>query len=371
MKTRVLSIDILRGLTIFLMIVVNTPGSWSFVYPPLRHAAWHGCTLTDLVFPSFLFVVGLSMYISLRKIDPTQRATLYRKIIWRGALIFLIGVLLNWFPFYHKHISDLRIFGVLQRIALSFLGAGLLVVALRKIPWLIGAAAVLMLSHWGLLYYFGTGDPYALTTNFNGILDLMIMHPDHIYGGFKDAVGESVLFDPEGLLGTMTGIAHVLLGYVIGSKVLASGKPRLPEIKWLAMLDILFIAAAKLWDLTLPINKPLWTGSYVLYTIGILSLVWAALIWILDIKHWTGWAYIFRAFGKNPLISYILSGLLVKLCYTVFIVDGVGLNTWMYANFFQPVFGDSLGSFIYALSYTLLIWLFAWWLYRRGKVIKI
>ncbi len=371
MKSRVLSIDILRGLTIFLMIVVNTPGSWNFVYPPLRHAAWHGCTLTDLVFPSFLFVVGLSMFISLRKIDPNKSGELYKKIIWRGALIFLIGLLLNWFPFYHKHISDLRIFGVLQRIALSFLGAGVLVVALRKIPSIIIAIVVLIMGHWGLLYFLGLDDPYALTTNFNKALDLMIMDPDHIYQGFKDGVGESVAFDPEGLLGTMTGIAHVLLGYVICSKVLENGQPGIKEIKFLAMLGVAFILVSRIWDFGLPINKPLWTGSYVLYTIGVLSLVWALLIWILDVKKWTGWAYVFRAFGSNPLISYILSGVVIKLCYTVFTIDGVGLNALIYADFFQPIFGDTLGSFIYALSYTMLIWLFAWWLYRKNKVIKI
>jgi len=267
-QKRIVSIDVLRGITIFLMIVVNTPGSWSHVFAPFLHAKWHGCTLTDLVFPSFLFVVGLSMSQSFRNLTVTNTNHLIRKITLRAGLIFFIGLLLNWFPFYLTPLSELRIFGVLQRIALSFFGAGILIVLLKKRNWLIALSVLLLLLHWSILYFFGDAQPYSLENNIGRYIDIWLVGEKHVYGGF------GIPFDPEGLLGTLTGISQVLIGYLIGA-YLFEHKQQLNK----RMLHILFLAIglfvlAKIWNLCLPINKPLWTGSYVVYTIAIVSILW-------------------------------------------------------------------------------------------------
>lgn len=365
MKTRILSIDVLRGLTIFLMIVVNTPGSWNYVYAPLRHSAWNGCTPTDLVFPSFLFVVGLSMSISFRKLDPAHKRPILLKLLKRAALIFLIGLLLNWFPFYRTHIADLRIFGVLQRIALSFLLAGVCIVLLQKSRPLVVSVAALLLGHWAILYFLGGDAPYSLEGNFSNILDTALLGERHLYKGF------GIPFDPEGLLGTLSGAGQVVLGYIIGKQTLKNGAPNLSHIKKLTGLAVALILAALLWNTVYPINKPLWTGPYVLYTSGIIVAVWALLIWIIDIQKQNSWTLVFRVFGQNPLASYMLSVLVVKIFIYGLKIGDTSFLGWSYQHIFQPVFSNELGSLMFALSFTFFIWLFAYGLYRKGKIIKI
>lgn len=365
MKNRILSVDVLRGLTIFLMIVVNTPGSWNYVYAPLRHAAWSGCTPTDLVFPSFLFVVGLSMSISFRKMNPANKTPILLKLLKRAALIFLIGLLLNWFPFYKTNIADLRIFGVLQRIALAFLVAGICIVLLQKTRHLIVSFAVLLLGHWALLYFLGGDAPYSLEGNFSNVLDKALFGEGHLYGGF------GIPFDPEGLLGTLSSAGQVILGYIIGKRTLKNGIPDLPQTKKLAILAVVLIFAGQLWNIVYPINKPLWTGSYVLYTSGIITVVWALLIWAIDIQKQNQWTLVFRVFGQNPLVSYMLSVLLVKIFIYVFKIGDTSLLGWSYQHIFQPVFDNYFGSLMFALCFTFFIWLFAYGLYRKGKIIKI
>ncbi|MGS2760796.1 acyltransferase family protein [Sinomicrobium sp. M5D2P9] len=365
MKTRILSVDVLRGLTIFFMIVVNTPGSWDYVYAPLRHASWHGCTPTDLVFPSFLFVVGLSMSISMKKLDPSLKKTVLLKLLKRAALIFLIGLLLNWFPFYRTNIADLRVFGVLQRIALAFLVAGVCITLLQRTGYLIFSIAALLLGHWAILYFAGGDAPYSLEGNFGNVLDTALLGERHLYKGF------GIPFDPEGLLGTLSSAGQVLLGYVIGKSVLKSGAPGLSQVKKLALLALCFILAGQLWNFIYPINKPLWTGSYVFFTTGIITALWALFIWVIDIKKVSDWTLVFRVFGQNPLASYMLSVLVVKIFIYVIRIGDTSLMGWSYQNIFRPVFDNYLGSLMFALTFTFFIWLFAYGLYRKGKIIKI
>lgn len=362
---RIISIDVLRGLTIFLMIIVNTPGSWSHVYAPLLHAKWHGCTLTDLVFPSFLFVVGLSMSQSFRNLDTADSGKLMKKITVRAGLIFLIGLLLNWFPFYLTPISELRIFGVLQRIALSFFGAGILIVLLKKRNWLIGAAVLLLFLHWGILYFFGGNNPYSLEHNIGRHLDIFLVGKVHVYGGF------GMPFDPEGLLGTLTGMSQVLIGYLIGKYLFEHQENTNKRILHVLYLSLGLFVVAKLWNFILPINKPLWTGSYVIYTAAIVSALLLVLIEIVDKRKIVKWAWVFRVFGKNPLFSYILSGVFVKLFLQVIKWGDTNLYAWLYSDIFRAIFSPKLASFAFAFCFTMFVWLFAYVLHRRNIIVKV
>lgn len=377
MKNRLLSIDVMRGMTIFFMIVVNTPGTWTYVYAPLRHAKWHGCTPTDLVFPFFLFIVGVSMAISLNKYaSKTQkesgaRSQLIKKILRRTILIFLVGLCLNWFPFYHKNIGDLRILGVLQRIALAYGGAGILVVLLKDKMKLAIAASLLLFGYWGLIAFTGNGDPYSLEGNLATWFDPLVLGESHVYGGF------GIPFDPEGLVSTIPGIAHVLIGYFIGLILLRLHKDGSSQLSYtgasknILLTGVVLSVLGVIWNAGFPINKPIWTSSYVLLTCGLGTILLAALMWIIDIKKWVKWTYIFRVFGLNPLVSYALSGVFVKLMITTFKWDKTNAYAWTYESIFQPVFGNFAGSFVFALTYTMFIWFFAWLLFRKGKIIKL
>jgi len=364
-QNRIISIDVLRGITIFLMIVVNTPGSWSHVFAPFLHAKWHGCTLTDLVFPSFLFVVGLSMSQSFRNITSANSNNLIQKITLRAALILLIGILLNWFPFYLTPLSELRIFGVLQRIALSFFGAGILIVLLKKRNWLMATSLLLLLLHWGILYFFSEGQPYSLENNVSRYLDIWLVGEKHIYGGF------GIPFDPEGLLGTLTGISQVLIGFLIG-KYLFEDKENLNK----RMLHILYLTIGlfvlgKIWNFWLPINKPLWTSSYVVYTVAIVTTVLLFLVEMVDKRKKVKWASIFKVFGKNPLFSYILSILFSKLISQVITWENSNLYAWLYTDFFAEIFSPKLASFAFAFCFTFFIWLGAYWLHCKNIIVKV
>lgn len=371
MNNRVLSVDVLRGMTIFFMIVVNTPGTWEYVYAPLRHAPWHGCTPTDLVFPFFLFIVGVSMSISLKKyflIDhsgSSARSQMIKKILKRTALIFAVGLLLNWFPFFHKNIADLRVMGVLQRIALAYGGAALLVVLLRDKVKLGYAAVFLLLGYWALMYFGGGVDPYTIEGNLSTKIDPSIFGLTHVYGGF------GVPFDPEGLLGMIPSVAHVLIGYFMGLLIQEKQQEKPVLVGQLLKYGIGLSIIGWIWSYGFPLNKPLWTSSYVLYTCGLATVFLAILMWIIDIQGWTKWAYIFRVFGLNPLASYVLSGVLVRILLFILKWDGGNGYSWLYAHIFQPVFGNFSGSLAFALTVVMVVWVFAWGLYRRGIVVKL
>jgi len=365
MSQRLVSLDVLRGITIAGMILVNDPGSWQFVYAPLLHAKWHGCTPTDLVFPSFLFVVGLSMAISFSKLNLEKRSGVIPKVLKRTAIIFLIGLLLNWFPFYHKSIVDLRIFGVLQRIALAFGGAGLILGLGLGPKKILGVIVFLLLGHWAILYFGNTADPFSLENHVGRMLDVKLVGERHVYGGF------GIPFDPEGLLGTISSIAQVLIAYLIGIELINKEKTSLSKIQLLGIVGLVFVVAAQLLNIVYPINKPMWTGSYVLFTCGILSLLLAVLMWLIDVKKFDKWTYVFKVFGRNPLISYIMSMIVVKIMITVIKIGDSNLYGWLYSNVYQSIFGNYLGSFLFALTVTMFVWLFAWWLYKNDKIIKV
>ncbi len=368
-ERRLLALDAFRGATIAAMILVNMPGSWSHIYPPLRHAAWHGATPTDLIFPFFLFVVGTSMWFSFRKFDHRLSRPLARKILRRVALIFLVGLFLSAYPFVGRDLPwDLRILGVLQRIALAYGVAAFLVLLLspRK---LVAASAVILLGYWALLAAFGGAEPYAVESNVVRKVDLALLGEAHVWRGF------GIPFDPEGLLSTLPAVVTVVLGYLAGRWITESARREDAILKML-LAGTLLVVAGLVWNPLFPINKPLWTGSYVLYTGGIALVALAWFIWAIDVKGWCGWVKPLEVYGLNPLFAYVLSGVLARtLTRLVHVPVGGGETVtgyrWLYSRIFEPLAGPLNGSLLFALAMVVLIWLAVLPLYRRNIVIKI
>ncbi len=368
MKTtqRYLALDVFRGITIATMITVNNPGSWSHVYAPLRHAAWHGCTPTDLVFPFFLFIVGVSMYFSFSKYEYRLDSKSVIKVLKRTFLIFLIGLFLNSFPQWQQDFSKLRIMGVLQRIALAYGLGSIIVLSARKslLPYI---SLAILLAYWGILYFFGGTEPYSLEGNAVTGVDRFLFGENHMYKGF------GIPFDPEGLLSTIPAIATVIIGYMAGNIISSTERQKLP-LKFI-ILGAAGVGAGLLWGLVFPINKPIWTSSYVIYTAGWASVFLAVLIWIIDLKGFTKWTSFFVVFGMNPLFIYALAGVWARvLSRLIKIEDGdkviTGYN-WLYTYVFQPLAGDINGSLLFALSHIAVYWLIGWVLYKRKIFIKV
>ncbi|WP_430973018.1 acyltransferase family protein [Sunxiuqinia rutila] len=369
MKTtqRYLALDVLRGITIAAMITVNTPGSWSHIYAPLRHAAWHGCTPTDLVFPFFLFVVGVSMFFSFSKYgNQLNRESLVR-LSRRTVLIFAIGLFLNSFPQWSKDFSQLRIMGVLQRIALVYGFASLIVLSVQKkyLPYIGG---IILLVYWGIIYFMGTGDPYSLESNATIPFDRMILGEQHLYRGF------GIPFDPEGLLSTLPAIVTAILGYLAGSLIKQHEKLQVP--KQLVLWGIAGVIGGLVWGQFFPINKALWTSSYVLYTGGLASIFLGVLVWIIDLKHYQKWTSFFVVFGMNPLFIFALSGLWAITISRIIRWEGrngemQNAYSWLYQEVFVPLAGPLNGSLLFALTHIVFFWFIGYVLYKKKIFIKV
>lgn len=366
-RSRLLSLDIYRGMTIVFMIIVNTPGSWQYVYPPLRHSVWNGCTPTDLVFPSFLFIVGVSMWFSMKKYGQELNTRSLVKILYRTAVIFLAGFLLQLFPFVGKDLSAVRIMGVLQRIALAYgFGAFICMVVKRKYLWVIGA--FLLLGYWALMALLGGPDPYSLEGNLALRVDSFLLGEAHLYKGF------GISFDPEGLLSTIPSIVTVIIGYMTGEIVGSKGAPNGVNVLKMVVYGIAAIIIGLLWSITFPINKPLWTSSYVLYTGGISLILLAILYLIIDILNINGWTGFFRVFGVNALFIYIMAGLWTKTMFLIRIPavgDTINLYSWIYTKLCVPLFGKLPGSLVFAIIQVLIMWLLGYILYRKKIFIKV
>lgn len=369
---RYLSLDVLRGLTIALMIVVNTPGSWSSVYAPFLHAPWHGFTITDLVFPTFLFVVGNALSFSLKKFKAQPDKTFLQKVAKRTFLIFVIGLFLNYFPFVFrtevnsiafKDILDIRIMGVLQRIALCYGIASIIIFYFSKKGVLV-FSALLLLLYWGVMYYFGSPpDPFSLENNAALKFDLLIIPVDNLYKGY------GIPFDPEGLLSTLPAVVNVVIGYFAGYYIQKWGNNSETVLK-LIVAGIVLLGLALLWDIYFPINKPIWTSSYVLYSSGFTLITLAVLMWFIEVKNSKNWTYFFEVFGKNPLFIYIMSGLVIKLM-SIIHINGESATSWVYGNLFLTWSEGKNASLLFALSYMLLLWLLGLWMDRRKIYIKV
>lgn len=365
---RLLALDVFRGATIAGMILVNMPGSWGHIYGPLRHAAWHGATPTDFIFPFFLFVVGTAMWFSFARFGHRLSATLAKKIIRRVALIFLVGLFLSAYPFSSGFLSELRVMGVLQRIALAYGLAAFLCLLLdpRK---LILASGAILLGYWALLRVFGGADPYSLENNVVRRVDRALFGDAHVWHGFGTP------FDPEGLLSTLPAAVTVVLGFFAG-RWIATSVRREDAVLRMLLAGTLLVLAGLVWNPALPINKPLWTSSYVLYTGGIAFVALAWFVWVIDVKGYRRWTGPLEVFGLNPLFAYVLSGVLARTMTRLIrvpVADGETISgyQWLYSRVFEPLAGPLNGSLLFALSMVLLIWLAVLPLYRRSIVIKI
>ncbi len=363
---RLMALDVLRGLTIVLMIIVNNPGSWSHVYAPLLHSKWHGWTPTDLVFPFFLFMVGTAMWYSFKKNDHKLDKGMSRKIIRRTVLIFLIGIFLNAFPVYTVELESFRIMGVLQRIAIAY-GVASFIVLLFNFRNTVITSIGILLGYWVILLIFGGQTPFSLEGNIVRNVDLFIFGENHMYGGF------GIPFDPEGLLSTLPATVNVLFGFMAG-RIIDKNSDKLKAISQLVIYGTIFLVVGLIWDFVLPINKPIWTSSYVLVTCGLAGILLAMFIWVIDIKGQQKWAHPLLVFGMNPLFIYVLAGVWARLLNLIKIPneDGlISLNGWMYNDLLLPWFGPYNASLLFALHLGILFWLIGLWLFRKKIFIKI
>ncbi|PNW28196.1 acyltransferase family protein [Formosa algae] len=366
-SNRLVSLDVLRGITISFMILVNTPGSWSFVYPPLRHAEWHGCTPTDLVFPFFLFIVGVSVWFSFAKYKTKISKPVVLKILKRTLIIFLLGFLLNLFPFFD--FEKVRIMGVLQRIALAYGAGAILCLNFKRKP-LILVLCLILLGYWGLLYFGAETNPYSLQENVVRTFDLFVLGEQHIYKGF------GVPFDPEGLLSAIPAVGTVIIGYLIG-QVISEAPTLMSKIKTLSLLGFVLVLLGGVWNVVFLINKALWTSSYVLYTAGLATLLLAALIYIIDLKGFNTWSKPFIHFGTNPLFIFVFSGLYVKtISYLIQVPvdtsgDKISGYTYLFEHVFAVVAGPMNGSLLFALTHIIMFWFICYLLYKNKIFVKI
>jgi len=363
---RLLSLDALRGITVAAMVLVNNPGTWRAVYPPLRHADWHGWTPTDLVFPFFLFIVGVSIPLSLgpRAGEGQDRPVLAR-VLRRSAVIFLLGMVLNGFPWFDW--ATLRIPGVLQRIALCYLAAALVYLATgwRGQAW---AAAGLLVGYWALMTLvpvpgYGAGD-LGKAGSLAAYIDRTLLGSAHLWQQAK-------VYDPEGLLSTLPAIATTLLGVLAGGWVAAGRSPKAVA----AGLAVAGLAAAVLgagWGLWFPINKALWTSSYALFTAGLAAVTLSGCYWLVEARGFRRWAWPFAWFGVNALALFFLSTLAAKVLLLVRVgPEATRLHAWLFERLFAPCAASlnaSLASvsLAWALAYVLIWWGAMWLMFRLG-----
>lgn len=434
-NTRLLSLDVFRGLTIAGMILVNNPGDWGNIYSPLKHAVWHGSTPTDWIFPFFLFIVGVSIAIAMgkRKDRGDTSFALYQKIGSRAAIIFGLGLFLAAFPKFkyeggagllvihyillgiailavftrevlnqgrfqepqyqnirkwlgytalaaaagmigiglgHYHLSTLRIPGVLQRIAVVYAFAAL--IFLHSTPRIqIGLVVVLLLGYWALmtLVPIPGGIPPNLEpeANLGAWLDRSILGTNHLWS-------QSRTWDPEGILSTLPAIGTALLGILTGEWLRAS-RQKNTKVRGLLISGLALAIAGQVWNLVFPINKSLWTSSFVLYTAGLAQMFLAGSYWLIEVRGWKKWGKPFEVFGVNALFAFVLSGIIAKLMSAVkWNIDGGTMQTfrgWLYQTFFTPYFEPINASLGFALLHIAGIFLCSWGLYRYRIYIKV
>jgi len=389
-SSRLLSLDVLRGITIAGMILVNNPGSWGSIYAPLRHAQWNGLTPTDLVFPFFMFIMGVSMFLSYKKFDFKFTAQTFTKLLRRSVLLFLIGVALNWvglfggtlrglwmedLTFFDKigqaanNLESLRILGVLQRLALvSFFGSlAVLIFKPKRVLWI---SAIILLFYWILITISNSFEQNS--SSLVAIIDRTVLGIQHMYTDHL-ADGSPVVFDPEGVLSTLPCIAHVLIGVWAG-KLISESKENGVRIQKLFIFGTIILFLGFLLQYGFPINKKIWSSSFVLTTCGLASLLLALLIWLIDIKAKKNWSVFFESFGVNPMFIYVVAAVLsVMLGNIGFSVYGewVSIHAYVYNQWLSPLFGELMGSLVFALLFVTINWLIGNILYKKKIFIKL
>lgn len=371
LNERFTALDVFRGMTICFMIIVNTPGDWNTTFSPLHHAQWHGFTPTDLVFPSFLFAVGNAMSFVMLSWAAKSNGYVVGKILKRTFLIFLLGYLMYWYPFFDvneagewvmRPISNTRIMGVLQRIALCY-GIAALMIHFLKIRTATIITGVFLVGYWLLLYFLGEdGQEFTMTGNVGYKIDLWVLGESHLYNG------EGVPFDPEGLLGTLPAVGNVVIGFLVGKFLQEKGKTYEALTK-LMVAGFTLLIAAYFWNLVFPINKKLWTSSFVLHTSGLDCLILATIIYVIDFLHKTRWTNFFEIVGRNPLFIYLLSEVLAITLYAIHVGE-TSAYQWIYQTIFSHA-GPYIGSLLFALTVMLICWLAGYWLDKKRIYVRV
>lgn len=377
---RLVSLDAFRGITIAGMILVNDPGTWSAIYDPLEHAEWHGWTPTDLVFPFFLFIVGVAITFTYRKrLDRGEdRRPLVVKALRRTLVLIGIGLLLAAFPFVEFSpslrpidLSQLRFPGVLQRIAVCYFAATLLFLYTPRRTQVAGAGA-LLLGYWALMTLvpvpgYGAGMIDQPEATLAAHLDRVVLGTGHLWEG------AGRMWDPEGLLSTLPAIVTALIGVWAGHILLSDGTPAEKTARLFAWGLVLLIAGYA-WDWFFPINKKIWTSSYTVFTGGLGMSTLALCYWAVDVQGYKRWARPFVVYGVNAIGIYVLSGLLATLFYTIRVPSDGGsrsLHQTVYQGIFEGVGPAELSSLLFALTWVAALYLVAYWMYRRRIFLKV
>ncbi|MBT0585965.1 acyltransferase family protein [Alteromonas oceanisediminis] len=381
-KDRLLAVDVFRGLAITAMVLVNNPGNWQHVYPPLLHAQWHGWTPTDLIFPFFVFIVGISIVLARSKTSARHvsiSATVGNACI-RAAKLFGLGLFLavfyyNFrdpdFSWWQSRIEHIRVLGVLQRLALVYLGC---IVLALICSWrgLIIAAALLLLGYTGILLYMPYSDGVQqyqglllFGNNAAAYVDAVVLGSQHVYY----PTAQPFPFDPEGILSTMPAIASGVTGMLAGVWLL-SRKTVATHCAGLLLVGTVALLVGLWLDQFHPINKALWSSTYVLMSSGLAAITLGVLLWILDIKRWRIWCGPLLVFGANSIAFFMFSGVFSRI--TVMLSVGEqSLKGWLYTHWFAPVFGNQLGSLMYACAVLMISYMLFLYLYRRGWFWKV
>lgn len=391
---RLVALDVFRGMTIAGMLLVNNPGTWSAIYPPLEHAPWHGWTPTDLIFPFFLFIVGITTEISLegRRARGDDEGAILRQVLKRGSLIFLFGLLLSWFPFYTYQpiegmtdpsfgerviyrVQHLRILGVLQRIGLAYL-LGALLTLRTSLKTQFGILAALLFGYWALMTLVPVPDT-GIAGRFvldkpdqllSAWLDRTILGVNHLWSGSKT-------WDPEGLLSTIPAAGTVILGTFTGKWIARRELDINTRLAGLFAVGAITMVLGLIWNWAFPINKALWTSSYVLFTGGMGAVVLATCLWVIDVQGIRGWTRPFVVYGLNPMLAFLGSGMMARMMGSMIMIDVNGTPTPLQSVVYKSVYASWLSPINASLAYALTFVAF-WYVIlliaeKRGFVLKV
>jgi predicted acyltransferase len=392
-RERLLALDVFRGMTVAGMLLVNNPGDWEHIFPPLEHAAWHGWTPTDLIFPFFLFIVGVTSWLSLsqRRARGDDEGAIVRQIVRRATLIFLFGLFLAWFPGFMwgeiaslpnatfldrvvYRLEHLRIMGVLQRIAVAYL-IGALITLRGSWRQHLAILVAILFGYWALMTLVPvpgqTLPGWQLLDKPDAVLsawlDRTVLTTNHLWASAKT-------WDPEGLLSTLPAVGSMMAGQLAGRWI---GNPRpLPErLNGMFAVGALLLMLGLMWHWVFPINKSLWTSSYVVFTSGMALVTLATCMWIIDVRGWKRWTTFFVIYGTNPMIAFLGSGLMARITVTLLKVqtaDGPDSVQWVvYQALFAPILEPRVASLGYAVSFVFVWFLILWALWRRKIFLKV